>query len=68
MFVFPLISQKLFNRTDIDGNDSLDFSEFLTFMLEHEKELQKAFQNLDKNKDGKLSANILVGEVTLQFR
>lgn len=68
MFVFPLIFQKLFNRTDIDGNDSLDFSEFLTFMLEHEKELQKAFQNLDKNKDGKLSANILVGEVTLQFR
>ncbi|XP_064616748.1 calcium-binding mitochondrial carrier protein SCaMC-2-like [Liolophura sinensis] len=57
-------AQKLFNRTDVDGNDSLDFSEFLTFMLEHEKELQKAFQNLDKNKDGQLDLDEIMQAFT----
>lgn len=35
-----------------DHSTNIDFSDFLQYVMEHEKKLEEVFDTLDKNKDG----------------
>lgn len=44
--------QRLFKRYDKDEDDQIDFSEFVKYVQDHEKELRLYFKKIDTNDDG----------------
>ena len=59
-----LISSSLYQdilvKADLDENAEIDFSEFVQYMIQHERELRLVFQEIDKNKDGKFVMTIFL--------
>ena len=47
-----LCLQLFFEHYDSDKSGHITFTEFVTYMLEHEKQLKLSFQQLDHNNDG----------------
>ncbi|KAL7419564.1 ATP-dependent DNA helicase srs2 [Cryptotrichosporon argae] len=54
--------EDMINEVDSDGNNSIDFAEFMTLMArkmhdtDSEEEIREAFKVFDKNNDGHISA------------
>ncbi|KAK4688392.1 calmodulin, partial [Tremellales sp. Uapishka_1] len=54
--------EDMINEVDADGNNSIDFAEFMTLMArkmhdtDSEEEIREAFKVFDKNNDGHISA------------
>lgn len=44
--------QKIFSSGDKNRDGVLDFTEFASYLKEHEKKLWLTFKSLDKNNDG----------------
>ncbi|XP_045904732.1 calcium-binding mitochondrial carrier protein SCaMC-1 [Micropterus dolomieu] len=47
-------AQKIVSSADQDKNDGLDFTEFSSYLEEHEKKLLLTFKSLDRNEDGQV--------------
>jgi len=43
----------MLHKADKDKSSDISFAEFVEYMREHERMLQLAFSDLDRNKDGK---------------
>lgn len=56
----PEHAQRLFKKYDKDEDEKIDFSEFVKYVTEHEKELRLYFKNIDTNDDGSIDANEIV--------
>lgn len=48
-----LFIKKFMQKSDYDKSGDIQFSEFVQYLREHEKNLRLQFSKLDKNKDGK---------------
>ncbi|ETN69196.1 EF hand [Necator americanus] len=46
------LAPKLMARINSGGDDSINFGDFVRYVVEHEKRLENIFQDLDKNNDG----------------
>ena len=44
--------QRVFKMFDLKKDGHIDFSEFVQYVMEHERKLQISFEELDRNKDG----------------
>lgn len=64
----PDISEEIFSKYDTDGNESLSYSEFMTFfqkkgfMLEN-NEFQLLFKYFDKDSSGKIEKNEFLNQI-----
>jgi solute carrier family 25 phosphate transporter 23/24/25/41 len=47
-------AEAMMTRADKDASAEISFAEFVDYMHEHERKLQLAFSDLDRNKDGKI--------------
>ncbi|PVD21912.1 hypothetical protein C0Q70_17715 [Pomacea canaliculata] len=56
----PGHAQRLFKKYDKDRDEQIDFSEFVKYVQEHEKELRLHFKNIDTNDDGSIDAQEIV--------
>ncbi len=45
-------SQEVFKKGDTDQDGLINFAEFVTYIVDHEKKLELAFKTLDSNEDG----------------
>ena len=52
MDVTVLFFQRMFKRLDLKKDGHIDFSEFVQYVTEHERQLKISFKELDKNNDG----------------
>jgi len=52
--------EEYLNKSDSNQDGVLDMDEFVTYLIEHEKQLHFVFSSLDKNQDGRLSVKELV--------
>ena len=48
-------SQEIITKADESKEGTLDFREFVNYMIQHERDLKLAFSDLDRNEDGKLT-------------
>ena len=53
--------QRLFKKYDKDEDDQIDFSEFVHYVQDHEKELRLYFKKIDTNDDGMCMRCWMVG-------
>jgi len=51
-----LFVQAVLKKADKDKSSDISFSEFVEYMLDHERKLKLAFSDLDRNKDGKITS------------
>jgi len=49
-----LFHQKFIQKSDQNQSGNVDFSEFISYCLEHEKRLKVMFHDIDVNNDGQL--------------
>ncbi|XP_064395552.1 mitochondrial adenyl nucleotide antiporter SLC25A24-like [Halichondria panicea] len=49
-------AQEVFKKGDTDQDGLINFAEFVTYIVDHEKKLELAFKTLDSNKDGVIDA------------
>lgn len=54
-------AQKFIEKSDVAKSGYVDFAEFMSYILEHEKNLHLVFRTLDENKDGRIDVNELIG-------
>ncbi len=46
------LSQEVFKKGDTDQDGLINFAQFVTYIVDHEKKLELAFKTLDSNEDG----------------
>ena len=46
-------TQEVFEMGDRDRDGMIDFAEFVSYIINHEKKLKLAFKTLDYNSDGR---------------
>jgi len=51
-----LFVQAVLKKADKDKSSDISFSEFVEYMLDHERQLKLAFSDLDRNKDGEATS------------
>ncbi|KAG1659261.1 Calcium-binding mitochondrial carrier protein SCaMC-2-B [Nymphon striatum] len=56
----PTDSLKFIEKSDTGKSGDIDFSEFVHYVVEHEKKLSLMFHCLDENKDGKLDETEII--------
>lgn len=52
---FLCVCQELFARIGHSNEDEITFTEFVQYVIEHEKRLELIFRDLDENQDGNFS-------------
>lgn len=56
----PGHAQSLFRKYDKDEDDKIDFTEFVKYVQDHERELRLYFKKIDANDDGSIDASEIV--------
>ena len=52
--------QEFMKKSDVTKSGDLDMNEFMTYLLDHEKQLKIIFSSLDENQDGVISSTEIV--------
>ncbi|KAK7095207.1 mitochondrial adenyl nucleotide antiporter SLC25A25-like isoform X1 [Littorina saxatilis] len=60
----PGHAQRLFKKYDKDEDEHINFTEFVKYVQDHERELRLQFKNIDTNDDGSIDA----GEIVESFK
>ncbi|XP_040215829.1 calcium-binding mitochondrial carrier protein SCaMC-1 [Rana temporaria] len=63
MAVSPGAEEKIVAAGDVNKDGTLDFTEFMKYLEEHEKKMKIAFTSLDKNSDGKIEASEILNSL-----